>query len=79
MRIRQANLTSLVILLYFGLFLHNFLCYLDDAFTDVIPLLGAYFKPLYMVFLEELQMLLWDLRDISLIALVDEAEDAVLR
>lgn len=78
MRIRQANLTALVILLYFRLLLHNLLRYLDDTLTDIVPLFCAYFEPLYMVFPEELQVLLWDLRDISLVALVDEAEDAIL-
>ena len=78
MRIRQTNLASLVILLYFRLFLHYLLRYLDDAFANVVPLLSANLEPLYMIFLQELQMLLWYLRDVALVALVDEAKDAIL-
>ena len=77
MHIRQTNLASLVILLYFRLFLHYLLRYLDDAFANVVPLLSANLEPLYMIFLQELQMLLWYLRDVALVALVDEAEDPI--
>jgi hypothetical protein len=76
-RLTQSQTTSRCGL-QLGLLLHDLFGDLDDTFRHVESLLGTDLKPLDVILLEECQVLLRDGRTLPLVALVDEAIDAIL-